>query len=206
MKYSVLKWGLLLFFCFGNILALEAEDTVKISISINYAIDLSDTYGGGNLFSGESTFALSWFGLKGSFGHLNSQYYSLVEVPYSDLGQTLELYIPEISFMSLGSLSLFVRPVSKKWITMDVVFGASMGRAKSFFIKDIEYEYSLQEQRLTYVFTDYHYVRKNHFGYHSGIDMTFYIYKNFGIQLNARMHDMKSGSLFFVGTGLSFKL
>ena len=146
MKYSVLKWGLLLFFCFGNILALEAEDTVKISISINYAIDLSDTYGGGNLFSGESTFALSWFGLKGSFGHLNSQYYSLVEVPYSDLGQTLELYIPEISFMSLGSLSLFVRPVSKKWITMDVVFGASMGRAKSFFIKDIEYEYSLHHE------------------------------------------------------------
>ncbi len=206
MKNFLLILTVLLVFCVNQFESAKATDSTKISVSLNYSRDLSDTYGGGNLFSGETSFLISWFGVKGSFGHLNSQYYSLLEVPYSEIGGSLEIYIPEISFMNLGAVSLFLRPVEKKWITMDVIAGASMARAKSFFIKNIEYEYDLEEEQFTYIFTDYHYVRNNHFGYHAGIDITVYLFKNIGIQLNSRVHDMKNGSFFFVGTGLCFKL
>lgn len=207
MKNSLAKISLLMVFCFSQFVPIEAIDSTKISISLNYSIDLSDTYGGGNIFSGESTASFSWFGVKASYGRLNSHYYSLLEVPYSELGQTLQIYIPQISFMNLGSLSFFLRPVNKTWITTDVVFGASMAKSTSFFIKDIEYEYNLDEERFTYVFTDYHCVRKRHFGYQAGIDITVYFYKNFGIQLNSRIYDMNNGgSFFFIGSGLSVRL
>ena len=206
MKNSLLKWSILLVCCFNNLESSAAADSTKISISLNYTIDLSDTYGGGNQFSGEVTIPFSWFGVKGSYGHMNSQYYTLLEVPYDELGATLEIYIPEISFMNLSAVSFFLRPVEKKRITTDIIFGASMARAKSFFVKNIEYEYDAVEEQISYVFTDYHYVRNSHFGYHAGIDITVYFFKNIGIQLNSRIHDMNHGSFFFVGAGLSFKL
>ena len=78
------------------------------------------------MFSGETAVSFSWFGVKASYGHLNSQSYLTLKVPYDELDYTLEIVIPEIAFMNLGSLSLFIRPVNKKWITTDVVFGASM--------------------------------------------------------------------------------
>lgn len=206
MKDYLLKLTVLLVFFVNQFDSVKATDSTKISVSLNYSRDLSDTYGGGNLFSGETSISFSWFGVKGSFGHLNSQYYSLLEVPYSEIGGSLEIYIPEISFMNLGSVSLFLRPVEKKWITMDVVAGASIAQAKSFFIKNVEYEYDLEEERFTYVFTDYHYVRNNHLGYHVGLDITVYLLKNIGIQLSSRIHDMNHGSFFFIGSGLCFKL
>ena len=206
MKNPILKLSVFLVIYFSQLEVVATPDSSKISVSLNYSIDLSDTYGGGNQFSGEVTIPFSWFGVKGSYGHMNSQYYSLLQVPYEELGGSLEIYIPEISFMNLSSVSFFIRPVDKKWFTTDVIFGASMAQAKSFFIKNIEYEYNLEEEQFSYVFTDYHYVRNSHFGYHAGIDITVYFFKNIGIQLNSRIHDMNHGSFFFVGTGLSFKL
>ena len=207
MKNCIIKLsGLLLLFLIQPELVM-ATDSTKLRVSLNYSIDMSDTYGGGSLFSGETAVSFSWFGVKASYGHLNSQYYSTLKVPYEELGYTLEMFIPEIAFMNLGSLSLFIRPVNKKWITTDVVFGASMGRAKSFFMKNIDYEYDIEDEQFNYVYTDYHYVRRSHFGYHAGIDITVYFYKNIGIQLNSRIHDMNNGgSFFFLGSGLCFKL
>lgn len=207
MKNFPLKCALLLILCCYHFESVASADTTKISISLNYSKDLSDTYGGGDLFSGESTFSRSWYGIKGSFGHFNSQSYFVLEVPYSEIGKILEINIPEMSFMKIGTISFFLRPVDKKWITTDFVFGASISKAKSFFNKTIEYEYSIEEDRFTYVQTDYHLVRTNHFGYHAGIDITFFLSKKIGLQVNSRIHDLSNGgSFFFVGTGLCFRL
>jgi len=196
---------LLLFFC--QSVLIKGNDSTNYSISLNYYIDLSDTYGGGQLFSGDFTIAKSWYGGKINFGHFQSQSIFLFKVPYEEIGQTLEIYIPEMAIMKIGSMSGFIRPVQKKWITADLIIGVVYGKSRCFYLKDIEYEYSITEQRFTRLIKDYQLVKINHFGYQAGVDVTFYFFKRVGLQLDVRIQDLSNGgTFFFVGTGLCFRL
>lgn len=203
-----LKKSLILFFLFFcQSVFLKGSDSTQYYISLNYNLDLSDTYGGGQLFSGELTISRSWYGGKVNFGHFQSQYSSLFKVPYEEIGQTLEIYIPEMAIMKIGAISGFVRPVQNKWITADMIFGGVYGRSRCFYLKDIEYEYSIPEHKFIRLMKDYQLVKRNHFGYQVGIDFSFYVLKKAGLQLNARIQDLSNGgTFFFVGGGLCFRL
>jgi hypothetical protein len=207
MKAPLTKYMIFLILFYSQSIFLKGNDTINYNISLNYYIDLSDTYGGGNLFSGEFTISKSWYGGKLMFGHFQSQYSFLFKVPYEEIGQVLQIPVQEMSFMKTGSISGFIRPVSKRWITTDIVFGAVFSKAKSFYLKGIDYEYNIIENRFIYLIKDYQLAKKNHFGYQAGIDISFYFSKRIGLQLNARIQDLSNGgTFFFVGSGLSFKL
>jgi hypothetical protein len=197
---------LIVIFC-SQFLWIKGNDSTSYNISLNYYIDLSDTYGGGNLFSGEFTLSRSWYGAKLAFGYFQSQYNFLFKVPYEEYNMILEISVPEISNMQIGSVSGFIRPVQKKWITADFVFGAAYGQAKSLFLKNIEYEFSLIENKFNYIIKDYQLVKKNHFGYLVGLDISVYFSSRIGLQLNSRIQDLSNGgTFFFVGAGLCFRL
>jgi hypothetical protein len=186
---------------------LRGNDSIRYCISLNYNIDLSDTYGGGNLFSGEFTVSRSWYGAKITFGHFQSQSTFLFQFPYEEVGQVLEISIPEMSIMKTSAISGFIRPIQKKWITADFVLGAAYNKAQSMYLKEIEYEYSLSENRFTYLNKDYQLAKVNHFGYQAGIDITFNLFKKIGLVFDARIQDLSNGgTFFFVGSGLCFRI
>lgn len=196
---------LLLVVCQSNL--VKGNDSTKYYVSLKYSTDLSDTFGGGDIFSGEIGIVRLWYGVKMEFGHFNSQSTFLFKVPYEELGKTLEINVPEMSIMKTGSLSGFVRPISKKWITGDLLFGTVYSKSRSFYLKSIDYEYNLDQDSFTYVFMDYYLHKANHFGYQVGVDITFWINKRLGCQLNARFQDLSNGGTFiFCGAGLSFNL
>jgi len=204
----ILKSTLIVFllFLFQSVL-IKGNDSINYSISLKYSLDLSDTYGGGQLFTGEFTISKLWYGGKINFGHFQSQYSSLFKVPYEEIGQTLEIYIPEMAIMKIGTISGFVRPVKNKWITADLIFGGVYGRSRCFYLKEIEYEYSIPEQKFIRLMKDYQLVKRNHFGYQVGIDVSFYVLKKAGLQINARIQDLSNGgAFFFVGGGLCFRI
>jgi hypothetical protein len=206
MKILLKKSLILLMLFYSQSIFLKGNDSTDYSISLNYYIDLSDTYGGGNLFSGEFSVSRSWYGAKMTFGHFQSQSTFLFKVPYDEIGLSLEIPVPEMSIMQIGAISGFIRPFKKKWITTDFVFGAVFGKARSLYLKDIEYEYNLIENKFTYLIKDYQLVKKNHFGYQVGIDISLLFSKRIGLQLNARIQDLSNGgTFFFVGTGLCFR-
>lgn len=197
---------LLLLFCSQSYI-LKGNDSTKYYLSLNYYCDLSDTYGGGQLFSGEFTISRSWYGGKVNFGYYQSQSIFLFKVPYEEIGQTLEIEIPEMAIMKIGAISGFVRPAQNKWITADLIFGGVYGRSRCFYLKEIEYEYSIPEQKFIRLMKDYQLVKRNHFGYQVGIDVSFYVLKKAGLQLNARIQDLSNGgTFFFVGGGLFFRI
>ena len=196
----------LMFYC-SQSFVLRGNDSIRYCISLNYNIDLSDTYGGGNLFSGEFTVSRSWYGAKITFGHFQSQSTFLFQFPYKEVGQVLEISIPEMSIMKTSAISGFIRPIQKKWITADFVLGAAYNKAQSMYLKEIEYEYSLSENRFTYLNKDYQLAKVNHFGYQAGIDITFNLFKKIGLVFDARIQDLSNGgTFFFVGSGLCFRI
>jgi hypothetical protein len=187
-------------------LVLKGNDSTKYYLSLKLSTDMSDTFGGGEVFSGEVAMLRSWYGLKMDFGHFQSQSIYLFKVPYEEIGKTLEISIPEMSIMKIGSLSGFVRPIDKNWISIDILMGAAYGKSKSFLLKSIDYEYNIEDNTFNYVFKDYSLHKANHFGYQAGIDITFWFNRRFGCQLNSRIQDLNNGGTFFlVGFGLSVK-
>ena len=207
MKILLTKVIILTFLFCCQSFFIKANDSIRYNVSLNYYLDLSDTYGGGSLFSGEFAISRSWYGAKLTFGHFQSQYTFLFKVPYEEIETVLEIPIQEMSFMKTGALSGFIRPVQKKWITADLIFGAVFAKAHCFFLKGIDYSYDLVENRFTYLIKDYQLVQRNHFGYQVGVDVSFYFFKKAGLQLNARIQDLSNGgTFFFVGGGLCFRL
>ena len=207
MKTPLTKSFIFLIFFWCYQLILIGNDSTKYNISLNYYFDLSDTYGGGNLFSGEFSISKDWYGAKIMFGHFQSQYTFIFKVPYEEIGQTLEIPVPEMSIMQLGSLSGFIRPIQKRWISVDFIIGAVLAGSKSLYLDEIYYEYSLVENRFTYLYTDYQQEKKTHFGYQTGIDVSFYFLKRIGLQINMKVQDLSNGgTFFFMGGGLCFKL
>lgn len=187
-------------------LILKGNDSTKYYLSLKVSTDMSDTFGGGEVFSGEFAILRSWYGLKMEYGYFQSQSIYLFKVPYEEIGKTLEIRIPEMSIMKIGSLSGFVRPIDKKWISVDFLVGAAYGKSKSLLLKSIDYEYNIEDNTFNYVFKDYDLYKANHIGYQAGIDITFWINRKFGCQLNSRIQDLNNGGTFFLfGFGLSFK-
>lgn len=192
---------------YGISINLKGNDSTNYSISLNYYLDLSDTYGGGHLLSTEFSIYRSWYGVKMSFGFFQSQSIFLFQFPYEEVGQLIEIPIPEMTIMKIGAISGFIRPVQKNWITADLIFGPAFGNAHSLYLKEIEYEYSLIENKFTYLNKNYQLVKKNHFGYQVGVDISFYLSKRIGLLVDARVNDLsKGGTFFFVGAGLCFKI
>jgi len=65
----------------------------------------------------------------------------------------------------------------------------------------------LNDKIITSVEKDYQLIERTHFGYQTGIDITFNIFKKVGVQLNARIQDLNNGgTFFFIGTGFFFRL
>ncbi len=77
--------------------------------------------------------------------NLNLHFY--FKFPYEEIGQIFEIPVPEMSIMKIGTISGFIRPIQNKWITADLIFGPVYGKAQNLYLKEIEYEYSLTENK-----------------------------------------------------------
>jgi len=207
MKTLLIKSIILIVLSFNVSIFAKGNDSLNYAISFNYYRDLSDTYGGGGLFSGEFTIYKSWYGAGINYGHFHSEYTFLFKVPYDEIGQILEIPIQEMTSMQIGTLSGFLRPIQKKWIAVDLIFGVGFGKAQNIYIKNIDYSYNLDENRFTYLYRDYQLVKRTHFGYQVGLNISIYVLPKIGLQLSSRIQDLSNGgTFFFVGAGLCFRL
>jgi hypothetical protein len=210
MKTIASKISLLLYALTGFANVVNAEnvsDTLKYSISINYYIDLSDTYDGGNLLNAEAKITKSWFGASISFGHFQS--YSIFEyrVHVDELEKTLIIPFDEVSIMKTGSISLIINPIKTESFETELVIGFVSSFAKSSQFHDVEYSYSLQTNSFNYLYKNYELIKRSHLGYQLGLSVTYYPLKKAGLQINTRIQDLNNGgTFFFVGGGLCFRL
>jgi len=207
MKILYLKLIFIFFLSFNIFFVAKGIDSLNFNISLSYSKDLSDTYGGGGIFSGGFSISKSWFGAEVNYGHFQSQPTYILKIPIEELNISLDIPFDEMSIMEMGSLSAFIRPIRMKWIESDILFGICYGRARYLCFKGIQYSFSLPENRFTYLFKEYQLVKTNHFGYQVGFNISFFITKKFGLQLNSRIQDLSNGgTFFFVGSGIIFRL
>lgn len=179
----------------------------KIYPSLNFYIDLSDTYGGGCLFSGDIELIHSLYGTNISFGHFQSQATYILKIPVPEINGTLNIPFDEISTMQIISCSGLLIPVQKKRFMVSFLIGGCYNRSKSLLLNGFEYNYDLNEKKFTYLIKDYRLNKENHFGYQLGINLSYYLLPKIGIQINSRIQDLfHGGSFFFVGGGLCFNL
>ena len=75
MKTYIIKSLTLLLILYAFHISIYVKGKIPLQYSFPLIIIkiLSDTYGGGNLLSGEFTISKSWYGGKISFGHFQSQ-------------------------------------------------------------------------------------------------------------------------------------
>jgi predicted permease len=185
----------------------QSIDSLNFNVSFNYYKDLSDTYGGGSMFSGEFEVFRAWYGASISFGHFQSQSTFVFKVPVEETSSILEIPFDEMAIMNMGSFSFILIPIQGKRINTELLIGAVIGKAKNLSFKSVDYSYNINENRFTYLYKDYQLVTRNHFGYQVGVDVSFYFFKKAGLQLNARIQDLSNGgTFFFVGGGLCFRL
>lgn len=182
-------------------------DSLKFNISINYYKDLSDTYGGGYLFSSEFGINKSWYGACISFGHFQSHTVFNYSINIEELDESINIPFDELTIMQTSSLSVKIIPIQTKFITGDLIFGLSYGYAKNSRFNSVDYSYSLEENKFNYIYKDYKLVEKNHFGYQVGFNISFFVTKKLGLQINSRIQDLSNGgTFFFVGGGICFKI
>jgi hypothetical protein len=210
MKTIALKIYLLIYALTGFANVVNADsvmDTLKYSISIDYAIDLSDTYDGGNLLNTEVKITKSWFGASISFGHFQSHSIFEYRVHVDELEKTLIIPFDEVSIMKTGSISLIINPIKRESFETELVIGFVGGFAKSSQFHDVEYSYSLQTNSFNYLFKNYELIKRSHLGYQVGLNIICYPFKKVGLQLYTRIQDLNNGgTFFFVGGGLCFRL
>jgi hypothetical protein len=207
MKTTIFNCVIISNLLFGFNNCLKANDTLCITTSINYYIDLSDTFGGGSMFVGDITLSKSWYGLRMSFGYFQSQSKFLLKIPISEINSILEIPIDEMSIMQVVTLSGMIHPIQNKLIDLDVLVGASFNNSKSFFLKGVDFSYNLNDNKFSYFIKDYQLSKRKQIGYEIGLALTFKIFQRLGIQLNARIQDLNDiGSFFFIGSGLRFNI
>jgi len=207
MRRPLLKTFILLLILFSIDNPTKGSDSLNYVISVNYYMDLSDTYGGGGLFSGGFSISKYWFGGEVSFGHFQSQPTFVLKIPVEELSSTLDIPFEEISMMQVGAISAFLRPIQKEKITTELLIGMCYGKARYLCFKSVDYSYDTNENEFTYLLKDYQLVKNNHFGYQVGFNISLYPLKKMGFQVNARIQDLSNGgTFFFVGGGLCFKL
>ena len=185
----------------------KGNDSLKYNISLNYYLDLSDTYGGGSLFAGEFSIQNSWYGASISYGHFLSHSIFNYSINIEELNKTIYIPFDELTTMQTASLSIKVIPIKTKIISSDLLFGLSYGYAKNSRFESVDYSYSLESNKFNYLYKDYKLFIKNHFGYQVGFNISFFITKKFGLQLNSRIQDLSNGgTFFFIGSGIVFRL
>jgi len=207
-----MKLMLLISVCFfltflnGSVL-FARPDSLKHCISFGYYKDLSDTYGGGSYyFSGEYELSTSWYGLNFDFGLYQSQSTFKYIFIIDEINESVEIPVEEMAIMKMGSISGLIKPIQKKWLEIDILFGAAFGKANHSMFSSLEYTYNTAESKLTSVTRDYMLISKNHFGYKAGMNATFFVTRKFGIQVKTRMSDLSNGGTFFLlGGGFAFK-
>ncbi len=188
-------------------LNLKGYNPIEVITSTSYYKDLSDTYGGGHMLTCDLMVLKEWYGFILSFGHFQSQSTHLLHIPIEEINGILQIPIEEMAIMQQPGLSALVRPIHNKWIETNLYLGLIYNISKCLYNKGIDYQYSLIENKLIYLFKDYQLVKENHFGYQIGLNISFYPIKKMGIKINASMQDLKNGGTFFlVGGGLCFKI
>jgi len=208
MRIKLLRLTFLIFqtFCISTFVA-KGQDTIQYSFSFNYYKDLSDTFNGGTLLSGEFTLSKSWYGVGISFGHFQSHSATTYQIVIEEDNQTFDVPFDELAIMKTGSILGLITPIQKSWLQFDILFGLVLSKSENLCFKSISYTYDLDDKILTSVEKDYQLVERTHFGYQTGVNVTFYASKKIGLQLNARIQDLSNGgTFFFVGTGLCFRL
>jgi hypothetical protein len=182
---------------------LQGVDSLKYSISISVYKDLSDTYNGGTYFPVELKISKAWYAVSIGYGYFQSTSNYSYQVNIDENSKSFDIPISEISNMKLGSLSLSIEPINKNWISLDLLFGLSFGKAQSSVLNSIDYGYNLKEDKFTYLYRDYLLIKRNHFGSHFGFDATIKLSNAIGINLKSRIMQLSNGgAFFFIGTGL----
>lgn len=185
---------------------LTSRDTLKFCFSFNYDKDLSDTYGGGDIFSGEIGLTKSWYGASISYGHFQSRSTFILRVPVEGLNYMIDIPFDEMALMKMGTLSFRIIPIKNKRFSTELLFGIAYGKAERSCYKSVDFSYSTVENRFTYLLRDYQLIEKEHFGYQAGISLIYFPSKNVGLKLNTRIQDLSHGGTFFLaGCGLCFR-
>lgn len=208
MKYILVRISLI-FILLLNVpfFKIIAEEPAKYTISMSIYKDLSDTYLGGNFFTGEVEICKKGLGINVGFGFFQSQGNMEYTVNIENLNKSIEIPVKEMGIMKSGSISGFLRPVQKKWLNVDLLLGLAYGKAKNFMIKEIDYSYDLNESKFIYLTKDYQLIKKSHFGYQVGFDISFIHKEKVGLQLKSRIQGLSNqGSFFFIGGGICFRL
>lgn len=185
-----------------------SKEPLRYALSTNFYKDLSDTYGNaGILFSGELTASKNLFGVNLSYGLFQSQSTFKFKILIEELNETFEIPIEEMAIMKTVSISTFLRPIQKEWIQVDLLFGIVFGNAKNSRFKSVDYTYSLSVGKITDLSRDYQLIKKNHFGYQAGFNISVFPTKKIGFQINSRMQDLSNGGTFFlIGGGICLRL
>ncbi|HNR40722.1 MAG TPA: hypothetical protein PKL65_00690 [Bacteroidales bacterium] len=185
----------------------QANDTSMIDFSLYYFVDLSDTYGGGEIFSGEIGFSRSWYGACLGYGHFQSQSTFILKVPVENPDGQIGIPFDEMAIMKNSSLSLKILPIRTSWINAELIFGIAFAKAEWSCYKSVDYSYSIVENRFTQLIRDYQLIKSKHFGYQVGLNIVLCPLKFADFKLSARMQDLnRGGTFFFVGGGISLKI
>ena len=180
-------------------------DSLKYSVSLNYYRDLSDTYDGGNLLSGEIRVTRLWYGAAVSCGFFQSHSVFKYTIIVEETGRSLTIPFDELSTMSAGSFSFLVTPVKNKVLNVSLVLGFAISKAKSLQFHDVEYSYSFKDEKYNYLYKNYELVKATHLGIQFGLDLTFSVTKRLGLQVTSRIQDLSNGgTFFFIGSGVRF--
>lgn len=186
---------------------ISAQDTLRFSFSFNYQEDLSDTFGGGALLSGDFVLFKSWYGVGINYGNFQSHSSISYNIVIDGINQSFSIPIDELSIMKIGSFSGLIAPIRVNRFQFDILAGLVYGRSKNMSFKSLTYTYNYNENKLTAVEKDYQLIECTYFGYQIGINASYYFLKKVGLQIDTRMMDLNNGGSFlFLGGGLCFKI
>ena len=188
-------------------LLVKGQDTVSTSFNFCYHKDLSDTFGGGALLSGEFTLSKSWYGVGIGYSHFLSHSSIMYQIIIEEDNQVVNIPFDELAIMQNGSIYGLLTPIQKGRLQFDIVLGGVYGKSKNLCFKSLSYTYNLDEKKFTSIEKDYQLIERNCFGYQAGFNISFNVFKKIGFQLSSRVQDLRNGgTFFFVGGGVCFKL
>lgn len=195
----------ILWFCLA--MKLIGGEPFRFRSSIVCYKDLSDTYGKGSALFGNLSINKSWYGANIDFGYFQGRSIFIYKIDIEQINKTIEMKFDEISFMKCSAISFGIIPVQKERFQLDLSFGAAMNFATSSQFNRVDYEYDLVNDRFTYIYKDYKLIKRNHFGYQVGLNLSLNFLPKIGLQISSKIQDLNNGgTFFFVGAGLSFKL
>lgn len=186
---------------------ISAQDSLSFSFAFNYQIDLSDTFGGGALLSGNFVLFKSWYGVGINYGNFQSHSSINYKIVIDDINQSFNIPIDELSIMKIGSFSGLIAPIRANRFQFDILAGFVYGRSKNMSFKSLTYTYNYNENELSAVENDYQLIERTLFGYQIGINASYYFIKKVGLQIDTRLMDLNNGGSFlFLGVGLCFQI